>query len=120
MQSHIAETIKLKFHPVGVIWTDTKADNAIQIKKNKWVCIMSMVAQTATAFMLPYQEENSDQPKAMVGLLDLYARKTVRKMIGDNFLSFTIPYKMFLNMQKDVAESSLAKSSWEEARDWFD
>lgn len=58
--------------------------------------------------IIPFSEENSDNPRAIIGLTDISARKHVDKDI----LSFTVPYKMFLEMESNVEGSFLDREEW--------
>jgi uncharacterized protein (DUF169 family) len=59
-------------------------------------------------FLLPYAESKKENPKAVVGLTDI----TVRPMIEADMLSFSVPYKMFLNLEESVEGSFLEKHLW--------
>lgn len=58
--------------------------------------------------ILPYRESESENPKAVIGLTDI----TVRSKFEKDILSFTIPYKMFLEMEANVKGSFLEKHEW--------
>ena len=64
-------------------------------------------------FLLPYDESKKDNPKAVVGLTDI----TVRPMVEPDMLSFSVPYKMFVDMEENVRGSFLEKKSWARVRD---
>jgi len=64
-------------------------------------------------FLLPYAESKKDNPKAVVGLTDI----TVRPMVEPDMLSFSVPYKMFIDMEENVKGSFLEKKSWARVRD---
>ncbi len=59
-------------------------------------------------FLLPYAESKKENPRAVVGLIDI----TVRPMVEADMLSFSVPYKMFLDMEKSVEGSFLNKHLW--------
>lgn len=61
-----------------------------------------------TVCIIPYKEEESENPRAIIGLTDISARKQVDKDI----LSFTVPYKMFLEMESNVEGSFLERETW--------
>jgi hypothetical protein len=116
MNSKIADLIKFKGHAVAIILSDNKPDDGIQFKENIWGCVASMLSAAAvkgkTAFfdrktfgcqsvLFSFAEGDRKMQRAIIGFFDLAARKHVDK----NMLSFTIPYKMFLEME-DNAEGS--------------
>ncbi|NLZ48898.1 MAG: DUF169 domain-containing protein [Clostridiales bacterium] len=59
-------------------------------------------------FLLPYAETKKENPRAVVGLIDI----TVRPMVEPDMLSFSVTYKMFLDMEKNVEGSFLEKNLW--------
>jgi uncharacterized protein (DUF169 family) len=59
-----------------------------------------------------YQEYDRDPPRAVVGLTDISARRSVRASLGKNVLSFTAPWPMFLEMEKHVEGSFLQRETW--------
>lgn len=63
--------------------------------------------------LFPYREAQREQPRAVVGLLDLWAR--VRA--DADVLSFTVPFNMFLRMEANVPESFFARPVWRKIRD---
>ena len=62
--------------------------------------------------ILPFNEAKSEKPRAVVGLTDISARKNVRKLLGSEYLSFAMPWKMFLEMESNVEGSFLERKSW--------
>ena len=63
--------------------------------------------------ILPCEEGRSGHPRAIVGLTDLSARKYVRKLLGEQYLSFTMPWQLFLEMEADVPGSFLERHTWQ-------
>ena len=61
-----------------------------------------------------YRELQREHPRAVVGLTDISARNTVRPMLGNNVMSFTAPWPVFLKMEENVADSFLQRESWRE------
>ncbi len=61
-----------------------------------------------TVCIIPYHEDDVEIPRAVIGLTDISARKQVDKDI----LSFTLPYKMLLEMETNVEGSFLQKGEW--------
>ena len=58
--------------------------------------------------LMPVNEGLKEKPRAVIGLFDI----TVRPMVDANMLTFTIPYKRFLEMEENVAGSFLEKHQW--------
>jgi uncharacterized protein (DUF169 family) len=64
--------------------------------------------------ILTYEQGESDEPKAIIGLTDLSARKITDKSLGRDILTFSVPYKMFKEMDKNVEGSFLERDTWKE------
>jgi uncharacterized protein (DUF169 family) len=61
-----------------------------------------------------YTEGERSRPRAVIGLTDITARRNVRKMLGKDKLTFSVPYSMFLEMEKNVPGSFLESDDWKE------
>jgi hypothetical protein len=59
-------------------------------------------------FLIPYAEAQKENPRAVVGLIDI----TVRPMVEPDMLSFSVPYKMFLELEEHREGSFLEKQLW--------
>lgn len=59
-----------------------------------------------------YRETASEKPRAVVGLTDLSARKAIKKQLGDYIFTFTVPFKMFLQMEENIEGSFLERHVW--------
>lgn len=70
-----------------------------------------------TIGILPRREAQSENPRAVVGLTDISARKYVRKLLGAQYLTFAMPWKMFLEMEGNVAGSFLERPVWQSLQD---
>ncbi|HBV97543.1 MAG: hypothetical protein JL50_07775 [Peptococcaceae bacterium BICA1-7] len=66
-----------------------------------------------TAGIIPFNEDNSEKPRAVIGMFDISARKQVDRDI----LSFTVPYKMFREMESNVEGSFLQEHEWLKVRE---
>ncbi len=63
-----------------------------------------------------YAEGESRTPRAVVGLTDLAARMQVRKVLGKDVLTFSVPYSLYRQMEQDAADSFLALDLWKGLR----
>ena len=52
--------------------------------------------------LLAFAEVASAYPRAVVGLTDLSARQAVRRSLGPDSLTFTMPWKLFLEMEENA------------------
>jgi uncharacterized protein (DUF169 family) len=62
----------------------------------------------AQAILYPMTEIDSDSPRCVIGLTDPSARRYIDKEL----LSFSIPYKRYLELEEQVNESFLTKETW--------
>ena len=60
--------------------------------------------------ILAYKETEAENPRAVIGLTDI----TVRKLFDKDILSFTVPYKMYLEMESYVEDSFLKGREWQD------
>ncbi len=67
--------------------------------------------------IIPFNEAKSENPRAVVGLTDISARKNVRRLLGAEYLSFAMPWKMFLEMENNVEGSFLERPTWQSLQD---
>jgi len=74
--------------------------------------IIPWAAGCQTIGIIPWREAESERPRAVVGLTDISARKNVRKFLGSEYLTFALPWKMFLEMEDQVEGSFLGRPTW--------
>ncbi|MBN1376689.1 MAG: DUF169 domain-containing protein [Dehalococcoidia bacterium] len=60
--------------------------------------------------LYPFNESKAAEPRAVIVLTDI----TVRHYLEPDILSFTVPYKMYLQMEADATGSFLTKQPWKE------
>ncbi|PKN70036.1 MAG: hypothetical protein CVU54_08380 [Deltaproteobacteria bacterium HGW-Deltaproteobacteria-12] len=75
--------------------------------------IIPFAAGCQTIGIYPYQEAKSAKPRAVVGLTDLSARVFIRKQLGDNLLTFAVPWALFVEMEQNVPGSFLERHTWQ-------
>ena len=66
--------------------------------------------------ILAYKELEREHPRALVGMTDISARKNVRATLGEHTLSFTAPWPLFQEMERNVEGSFLQKTTWSALR----
>ncbi|OGD75556.1 MAG: hypothetical protein A2Y64_05400 [Candidatus Coatesbacteria bacterium RBG_13_66_14] len=59
-----------------------------------------------------YREAKREKPRAVVGLTDLSARLCVNALLGDRYLTFSVPWRFFREMERDVPGSFLERTTW--------
>lgn len=74
--------------------------------------IIPQAAGCQSIGIYPLKEAESDNPKAVIGLVDLSARVNIRKQLGTNLMTFAVPFKMYEEMENNVEGSFLEMSTW--------
>ncbi len=59
-----------------------------------------------------FDEAEQESPHAIIGLTDISARFYLRKILGKDILSFTVPWAMFQEMEANAPESFLTRFAW--------
>ncbi len=59
-----------------------------------------------------FREAEKERPRAVVGLTDISARLYVGRAISDLCLTFSVPWRMYLELEGDVPGSFLERPSW--------
>lgn len=72
----------------------------------------TFVAGCQAIGILSYREARAPEPRCVVGLIDLSARQYLRPQAGRETLTFTMPYRRFLEMEANVAGSFLEEEPW--------
>ena len=75
--------------------------------------IIPWAAGCQTIGVFPYRETATDRPRAVVGMTDISARKIARGLLGDNLMTFAMPWRLFLEMESNVAGSFLERPTWQ-------
>jgi uncharacterized protein (DUF169 family) len=60
----------------------------------------------------PYREARSVRPRAVLGMSDISARKWSKRQLGDHLMTFAVPWKRYLEMEANVADSFLQTEQW--------
>lgn len=72
------------------------------------------VAACQVVGIMSYQEEKSPNPRCLVGLTDISARKYLKGQGASDKMTFTIPYRRFREMEQNVVGSFLEGKTWED------
>jgi uncharacterized protein (DUF169 family) len=59
-----------------------------------------------------YKEAASLEPRAVLGLTDIAARKNLVNLLGNDVFTFTVPWQMYLRMEANVPGSFLGRPVW--------
>jgi uncharacterized protein (DUF169 family) len=81
------------------------------------VIVAAGVAGCQAMGVCTYAEGETRAPRAVVGLTDLSARKAVRTTLGKDVLTFSVPFALYREMEKNVPGSFLELDLWKELRD---
>lgn len=75
--------------------------------------IMPYAAGCQTIGIYPYQEAKAEKQRAVVGLTDLSARVSIRKLLADHLMTFAVTLAMFEEMEQNVDASFLERHTWQ-------
>jgi hypothetical protein len=75
--------------------------------------MMPYAAGCQTIGIYPYQEAKAERQRAVVGLTDLSARVSIRKLLEDHLMTFAVPLAMFEEMEQNVDASFLERHTWQ-------
>ncbi len=59
-----------------------------------------------------YAELDRERPRCLIGLTDISARENVRPILGEHVMSFTAPWPLFQEMERNVEGSFLERETW--------
>ena len=76
--------------------------------------IIPFAAGCQSIGIYPYNEANSEQPRAVIGLVDIYARVQIKRQLKEDVMSFSVPFTMFREMETNVRGSFLERNTWKE------
>lgn len=79
--------------------------------------IIPYAAGCQTIGIYPYREAQSKNPRAVVGLTDISARVYIRKQLGRDLMSFSMPLALYEEMEQHVEGSFLEGHSWKTLMD---
>ncbi len=74
--------------------------------------MVRMAAGCQSIGLLPYAESRRETPRAVLGMFDISARPFVEP----NVLTFTVPFRMYEELEANVPGSFLEKGSWAKVR----
>ncbi len=82
-------------------------------EEDQWGIFTPFGAGCSTVIQYPYQENQSERPRCIIGMFDVSARPYV----NPNELSFSIPMKKFVKMIDNMNESFLITNSWKKVQE---
>ena len=60
-----------------------------------------------------FREAEAQTPRAVLGLNDISARLSIKKLLKKDLMSFSVPYQLFREMEANVAGSFLERPTWQ-------
>ena len=107
--------------PLSVIFTVNPVELsalvviAASISGSPCMCVTPAGSGCSMFASMVRQQAESPQPSAVLGLLDLSARPHVRPLIPDDYLSYSVPWRLFLDLEKAANEGIFTASIWADA-----
>lgn len=78
--------------------------------------VLAPFASACQSILLAYQEMDKETPKAIMGYFDISQRCSIPREI----LSLTMPYRMFLELERGAAEGCLTTDAWARLRNRYE
>lgn len=75
--------------------------------------IIPFASGCSTICLLPFRESKSENPRAIVGAVDISARP----VLDSDVFTFTVPWEMFRRMEADIPGSFMERGAWKKVRD---
>lgn len=100
MESKIARSLNLKYHPVAVLWSEDRPEKAMGFKESKWGCVMWMLAAAAKGRTAAFDEKTYGCWGGGVGL-----------GFGNQYLNFPGGMECFYHFL------STGNDNWQKGRD---
>jgi len=66
-----------------------------------------------TVSLLPLEEGKKDKPRAIVGMTDISARANVKKLLGRDVLTFSMPWALYREMEENAQGSFFERPVWQ-------
>ena len=76
--------------------------------------IIPQAAGCQSIGIYPFNEALREQPRAVIGLVDISARVQIKRQLKDDVMSFAVPFVMFQEMEANVPDSFLERNTWKE------
>lgn len=78
---------------------------------------MTITPQSAACQMLGaqvFRQAESERPCAVLGFLDLAARLFTRKMIPDEYFTYSVPWKLYLQLEEEAQDGIFCSPIWKD------
>lgn len=86
----------------------------------RWKDGQNVIVPWAAGCQVPgiyaYSELERERPRALIGLTDISARQNVRGSTGTDVMSFTAPWPLFQEMERNAAGGFLERETWKSLR----
>lgn len=103
------ESVIFTVNPVQLTALVTLA-GSIRRGINSMVTPQGAACQMLGAYV--FAEAEKDDPSAVLGLLDLAARDNLRKILPADVLTFTVPWKLFLDLEEEAKNGIFKSPLW--------
>ncbi|MEJ5364030.1 MAG: DUF169 domain-containing protein [Desulfosoma sp.] len=107
---------------VVVFWADPHQLAALVVLTNygrpgNENVIVPFAAGCQSIGIYAYQEAAREKPRGVIGQMDLSARLNVAKTMGDHAFTFAAPWRLFLELEENVAGSFVDRPVWKELKE---
>lgn len=107
--NEIPQSVIFNVNPVQLTALMTLA-GSIRQGINDTVTPQGAACQMIGAYV--FHEAKSDNPRGVLGLIDLAARQNVRGILPDDILTYAVPWKLFLDLEEESKEGIFKSPLW--------
>jgi hypothetical protein len=76
--------------------------------------IVPFAAGCQSIGIYPLAEAKSNLPRAVLGMVDISARVSLKRILKDDLVTFAAPYQLYQEMEANVPGSFLERNTWKE------
>jgi len=108
-EDEVPQSIIFNVNPIQLTALMTLA-GSIREGINDTVTPQGAACQMIGAYV--FKEAESENPRGVLGMIDLAARKNIRGVIPDDILTYAVPWKLFIQLEEEAKEGIFKSPLW--------
>jgi len=108
-EGEVPESVIFNVNPLQLTALITLA-GSIREGINETITPQGAACQMIGAYV--FKEAESENPRAVLGMIDLAARKTVKNILPKDLLTYAVPWNLFLKLEEEAKEGIFKSPLW--------